>query len=229
MTHWCLVVEDEHALGRMICDNLSLAGYGVELVRDGDAASERIARGGIDIVVLDLMLPGRDGFQVLAEMRERGDDTPVLILSARGGDEDRIRGLELQADDYLPKPFNLRELLLRVAAILRRGAVPSAGEDVLEFGGNRVDFRSREAVSASGQRRILTDSEVKLLRLLASQPGVVVLRREVIDIMFGPMTPLTTRTVDNLIASLRKLFETDRHEPSHFHTVRGVGWRFDPG
>ncbi|MCA8943410.1 MAG: response regulator transcription factor [Planctomycetes bacterium] len=227
MTHWCLVVEDEAALGRMICDNLSLAGYGVELARDGIAASERLQKGGLDIVVLDLMLPGKDGFQVLSELRDRGDDTPVLILSARGSDEDRIRGLELRADDYLAKPFNLKELLLRVAAILRRGSTVPAGEDVLEFGGNRVDFRSREATNTAGEHRTLTDSEVKLLRLLSTKPGVVVRRREVVDILFGPMTPSTTRTIDNVVASLRKLFESDRDTPRHFHTVRGVGWRFE--
>ena len=226
MTRWCLVVEDELALGEMICDNLGLESYGTELVRTGAEALERLAKGGIDLVILDIMLPVFDGFTVLEKMRERGDNTPVLILSARSSDADRIRGLELKADDYLTKPFNLRELLLRVEALMRRHPAPGAGVDVLDFCGNRIDFRTHRARTWEGQDLEPTPTELKLLRLLASREGVVVSRREIVDHLFGSSTPVTTRTLDNLVLRLRKLFERESQHPRHLHTVRGVGLRF---
>ena len=226
MTRWCLVVEDELALGEMICDNLSLESYGTELARSGADALERLGKGGIDLVILDITLPGIDGFTVLEEMRNRGDHTPVLILSARSSDADRIRGLELKADDYLTKPFNLRELLLRVDALMRRHPAPGAGTDVLSFADNDVDFRSHRAQTWNGREVQLTATELKLLRLLASREGVVVSRREIVDHLFGPATPTTTRTMDNLVLRLRKLFERESQKPRHLHTVRGVGLRF---
>lgn len=226
MSHWILVVEDEAALGEMMCDNLQSKGYGTELVRNGGAAAERIAKGGLDLVVLDLMLPGTDGFDILAEMRGRGDDTPVLIVSARISDADRIRGLELEADDYLTKPFNLQEMMLRVAALLRRKVPTATGADLLSFAGNRIDFRSHRATSFEGTESTLTASEVKLLRLLALRPGEVITREELVRHLFGPHTPITTRSLDNMMLNLRRLFERDSKKPEHFHTVRGVGLRF---
>ena len=228
MTRWILVVEDEPALGEMICDNLNSEGYDTELVQDGELALERLRKGGFDLVLLDIMLPGRDGFGVLAEMRKREDTTPVLVLSARSTDDDRIRGLELQADDYLTKPFNLRELLLRVGALLRRSKGVAAGEDVLEFGGNTIDFRSHELRTWKGEEAVLTASQTRLLRLVSSRPGEVVTRREIVEHLFGPATPVTARTVDNLVLGLRKLCERDSHSPAHLLTVRGLGWRFTP-
>ena len=149
MSRWVLVVEDEPALGEMLCDNLRSSGYEAELARSGTAARDRIAKGGLDLVLLDIMLPGINGFEVLEHMRSQGDNTPVLILSARIGDADRIRGLELKADDYLTKPFNLKELLLRVDALLRRNTTIPSGSDILEFSGNRIDFRSHSATTVS--------------------------------------------------------------------------------
>ena len=156
MSRWILVAEDERTLGEMLCDNLSLESYHAEHVLTGPKALERMAQGGIDLLILDIMLPGLDGFAVLKTLRERGDTTPVLILSARAADQDRIRGLELQADDYLTKPFNLRELLLRVDALLRRRPAPAAGEDLLEFDGNRIDFRAMTATTKRGETIDLT-------------------------------------------------------------------------
>ncbi len=228
MTRWVLVVEDEAPLGEMICDNLNSEGYGSELIGNGKDAIERIARGGIDLVVLDIMLPGADGFEVLEQMRKHGDKTPVLILSARSSDDDRIRGLELSADDYLTKPFNLRELLLRVGALLRRAAPVAAGEDTLSFAGNSVDFRTQQARTYDGREETLTVSETRLLRLLASRPDTVVTRREIVEHLFGPTTAPTARTVDTLVLKLRKLFERDGRNPAHIKTVRGLGWRFVP-
>ena len=226
MTRWCLVVEDEEPLGEMICDNLQLEGWGTERCADGIEALLRLARGGIDLVVLDVMLPGLDGFAVLEQMRKRSDATPVLILSARASDKDRIRGLELLADDYLTKPFNLKELLLRVHALARRAKALPAGADLLAFGGNEVDFRAQSARTFRGNDIELTASENKLLRLISSRPGAVVSRREIVGALFGPGAPSTHRTLDNLVLALRKHFEPDTQSPRHIHTVRGVGVRF---
>lgn len=226
MTRWILVVEDERPLGEMIVDNLSLESYGAELVRSGKDALDRLERRGVDLVILDIMLPELDGFEVLRRIRARGDNTPVLVLSARASDDDRIRGLELQADDYLTKPFNLRELLLRVDALLRRQPAPPVGADTVRFGDNEVDFRTMRARNFRGEDIELTATEIRLLRLLTARAGTVVRRREMVEHLFGPGTPMTIRTLDNVALRLRKLFEEDTRNPRWFHTVRGVGLRF---
>lgn len=228
MSRWILVAEDERALGEMLCDNLTLESYHAEHVFTGPRALERMAKGGIDLLILDVMLPGLDGFEVLRRLRARGDQTPVLVLSARSADGDRIRGLELQADDYLTKPFNLRELLLRVDALLRRRTAPAAGADVLAFGGNQVDFRAMQAACHDGQRVDLTATETKLLKLLAGHAGTVVTRKVVVEHLFGSTATPTVRTLDNVVLRLRKLFEKDPADPRHLHTVRGIGFRLDP-
>jgi two-component system alkaline phosphatase synthesis response regulator PhoP len=152
----------------------------------------------------------------------------VLILSARSADRDRITGLELQADDYLTKPFNLRELLLRVDALLRRRPAPAPGEDTLRFGNNHIDFRSMQARGQDGDEVTLTATETRLLKLLAAHQGTVVSRKIVVEHLFGSTAPLTVRTLDNVVLRLRKLFEHDPKSPRHLHTVRGLGLRFDP-
>lgn len=228
MTRWILVAEDEGPLGEMLVDNLQLESYHAELVRTGPEALTRMQKGGIDLLLLDVMLPGCDGFAVLQQLRARGDNTPVLILSARSADRDRIRGLELAADDYLTKPFNLRELLLRVDALLRRSQAPPPGVDVLEFGGNRVDFRAMRAHTFAGADAELTATETKLLKLLAAHAGTVVSRKIVVEHLFGSAAPLTVRTLDNIVLRLRKLFESEPGTPRHLATVRGLGFRFDP-
>ena len=228
MSRWILVAEDERALAEMLCDNLALESWHAEHVFTGPRALERMAKGGIDLLILDVMLPGLDGFEVLRRLRARGDRTPVLVLSARSADADRIRGLELHADDYLTKPFNLRELLLRVDALLRRGSPPAAGADTLSFGGNRVDFRAMQARTHDGQTVDLTASETKLIKLLAGHAGTVVARRTVVEHLFGSGATPTARTLDNVVLRLRKVFEPDPTAPRHLHTIRGVGFRFDP-
>lgn len=228
MSRWILVAEDERQLGEMLCDNLTHESYHAEHVLTGQRALERMAKGGIDLLILDVMLPVKNGFDVLQELRARGDRTPVLILSARSDDQDRIRGLELQADDYLTKPFNLRELLLRVDALLRRQPPPAAGDDVLEFGGNRIDFRAMQATCHDGEQVKLTATETKLLKLLAGHARTVVTRRTVVEHLFGSSAPRTVRTLDNVVLRLRKLLEPDQAHPRHLVTVRGVGFRLDP-
>jgi DNA-binding response OmpR family regulator len=226
MSRWILVAEDEQALGEMLCDNLALEQYHAEHVTTGPAALERMGKGGIDLLLLDIMLPGCDGFTVLETLRERGDTTPVLVLSARSADADRILGLELRADDYLGKPFNLRELLLRVDALLRRAPVPRPESDVLTFGYNKIDFRAMRAICLDGAQVELTVTETRLLRLLSAHAGTVVPRRKVVEHLFGSSATTTVRTLDNIVLRLRKLFEVDPANPRHLHTVRGVGLRF---
>ncbi len=228
MTRWCLVVEDESPLGEMICDNLAAEGFGTELVKDGQAAEQRIEKGGLDLILLDIMLPKMDGFTVLRHMRARGDRTPVLVLSARSADGDRIRGLELEADDYLTKPFNLRELLLRVRALMRRAPTPVVEEAPLVLGGVTIDFRAHVARNPDGSEQQLSDSEVRLLRLLSSRAGEAVSRREILDHVFGATALPAVRTIDNLVLQARRLFEPDSRHPRYLHTVRGVGYRLTP-
>jgi two-component system alkaline phosphatase synthesis response regulator PhoP len=225
MTSWCLVVEDEPALGEMIRDNLLLEGHGAELVADGEAALARIRRGGVDLVVLDVMLPRRDGFSILSEIRKDGNDVPVLVVSARSRDADRILGLELEADDYLGKPFHLKELLLRVNALLRRARAPRRTADVLTIDGNRIDFRALELRTSRGTVETLTDREAKLLKALALRDGEVVTRRELVAMLFGSDSAPTTRTLDNLIVNLRRMLGDDPRSPRLLHTLRGIGYR----
>jgi hypothetical protein len=227
MTRWILVAEDEPVLGEMLVDNLQLESYHAELVRTGTDALARMEKGGIDLLILDVMMPGCDGFTVLHRLRQRGDLTPVLILSARSADKDKIRGLELEADDYLTKPFNLRELLLRVDALLRRSRAPSPGADTLSFGGNTIDFRAMRAKTFAGEDVELTATEVRLVKLLWAHAGTVVSRKIVVEHLFGSTAPLTVRTLDNVVLRLRKLFEKNPAEPVHLQTVRGLGFRFE--
>jgi two-component system, OmpR family, alkaline phosphatase synthesis response regulator PhoP len=228
MNRWILIAEDELQLGEMLCDNLTHELYHAEHVLTGPKALDRMAKGGIDLLILDIMLPGMNGFDLLKELRSRGDTTPVLILSARADDMDRIRGLELQADDYLTKPFNLRELLLRVDGLLRRQRAPEVGDDILRFGDNEIDFRSMQARCHAGTQAALTATEIKLLKLLAGHASTVVSRKTVVEHLFGSSAPRTVRTLDNVVLRLRKLFEVDPGQPKHLHTVRGVGFRFEP-
>lgn len=228
-TQRILVVEDEVNLARGIQENLQLEGYAVEVVKDGLAALERIRREECGLVILDVMLPGMDGFTTCETLRREGRDTPVLFLTARGGGPDRIRGLEVGGDDYLPKPFQLRELLLRVAAILRRRSrydVMTSREPVLCFGGNEFDFRRFRGRSWNGGDQILTQKEAMILKVLSEKEGQVVWRDEILERVWGEDVLPSSRTIDNFIVRLRKRFESDPEHPRHFLTVRGIGYRF---
>lgn len=224
-----LIVEDERHLAEGIRENLELEGYDATIAPDGRTGLDRIRSGGFDLVLLDVMLPGLDGFTVCEMAREEGHQVPVLFLTARGSADDRVRGLEAGGDDYLPKPFHLKELLLRVAAILRRrswyGALPTEGA-VLRFGGNEVDFRTYRARAWDGTEHALTQKEVMLAKALAEANGEVVGREEILEKVWGYDVFPSTRTIDNFIVRLRKRFERDPERPRHFHTVRGVGYRF---
>ncbi|AWR86813.1 response regulator transcription factor [Meiothermus taiwanensis] len=221
-----LLVEDEPALAGALADNLEGEGYVVEIAPDGRAALARWAAWNPDLVVLDVMLPGLDGLQVCRQMRAQGQTTPVLFLSARGAPEERVEGLRVGGDDYLAKPFHLPEFLLRVKNLLRRRAeTPRA---VYEFAGHRVDFRAWTAYLQDGRKEALGEREMAILRLLIERAGEVVSRDEILDRVWGQEVFPSSRTIDNFVMRLRRLFEPDPARPVHFHTVWGVGYRFTP-
>lgn len=230
-----LVVEDEQHLAIGIKFNLEAEGYRVSLAGDGPAALRLVEKGAepVDLVVLDIMLPGMSGYTVCETLREAGHVLPVLILSARTLAEDRTRGFDVGADQYLQKPFDLDELLSRVRNLIARHAhTPWIGldqklGDALEFAGGRVkaNFNTFK-VTVDGQPCRLTHMEMKLLRYFAENQGVVVSRSQLLDHVWGLSNSPTTRTVDNFVMRLRKYFELDPAEPRHFLSVRGAGYQF---
>ena len=222
-----LLVEDEADLAAGICENLEAEGYVVTVAGDGRSGLELALAGGFDLLILDVMLPQLDGFSLCRQLREAGRQVPVLFLTAKGEPEDRIRGLEEGGDDYMAKPFRLRELLLRVAAILRRAAWYAERHDsVLRFGGNEIDLARYRGRDRSGNEHELTHKEAAILKLLAEREGRVVSREEILDVVWGYGAYPSTRTIDNFILRLRRRFEIDPSEPVHFRTVHGVGYRF---
>ena len=222
-----LVVEDEAHLAEVISDNLRLEGFEVDVVENGTTALERIRSDAPALVLLDVMLPGMDGFEVCRELRADGNQVPILFLTARSGMDDRIRGLELGGDDYLGKPFELRELILRVNAILKRTKwyqQDSPLGDRLTLGDAVIDFKSFTA-RVGGREVILSQKESMILRCLAERVGEVVSRAEILDRVWGYDAFPTTRTIDNFIVRLRRTLEPDPQSPRYIHTVRGTGYR----
>ena len=224
-----LVVDDEAHLAVGIRENLVAEGYRAQTANDGPEGLQKALDEPFDLIVLDVNLPVMDGFALCRELRSHGRQTPVLFLTVKGDPADRIRGLEAGGDDYMAKPFHLRELLLRVEAILRRstwyGQTSETGS-TLAFGGNEVDFSTYQARSWDGASHALTHKEAMILKALAEQAGAVVGREEILDRVWGFEVFPSTRTIDNFIVRLRKRFERDADAPRHFHTVRGVGYRF---
>ena len=226
-----LVVEDDPHLAAGVIENLRAEGYEVNSAADGEQALGWLRAGSCALIVLDVMLPGIDGFAVCRTLREQGNNTPVLFLTARGDPADRVRGLESGGDDYLAKPFHLQELLLRVRAIIRRrdwyhSVSDTAATAVLAFGGNEVDFRAFRARSWNGESQELTEKEAMILKVLAEHGGEIVSREDLLEKVWGYDVFPSTRTVDNFILRLRKRFERDPADPKHFLTVWGVGYRF---
>ncbi|MBL7945398.1 MAG: response regulator transcription factor [Flavobacteriales bacterium] len=222
-----LLVEDEEALRSTLRLNFDLEGYDVTTVANGPDALERLRGAHYDVVVMDVMLPGMDGFTVVETIRLEGNATPVLFLTARTSGADRIRGLKA-GEDHLGKPFELEELLLRVAKLVQR-AGSKVTTTVLEsyaFGENHVDFQSYEVRGQGGLVKTLSQREMMLLRLLVERHGEVVSREEILQKVWGYNVFPTTRTVDNFIVGFRKYFEPDPREPRHFHSIRGVGYKF---
>ncbi|MBV9745246.1 MAG: response regulator transcription factor [Acidobacteriia bacterium] len=220
-----LVAEDEPGIALGLEDDFTLEGYQVEVVADGVAASRRAKQGNFDLILLDIMLPGKDGFEVCRELRRGGLRTPILMLTAKAQESDKVLGLELGADDYVTKPFGTRELRARVKALLRR-----AGEDsetgVYRFGEVEVDF-PRGEVRRSGHAIELTAIEFKLLAFFVHSRGRILTREQLVAGAWGPNTFASERIVDNHIANLRRKIEPDPASPRYLRNLRGLGYRFD--
>jgi DNA-binding response OmpR family regulator len=221
-----LVVEDDDSIRMALEDDLTLEGYTVTGERDGLRALETARRGGFDLIVLDLMLPGLDGMEICRRLRADGDSTAILMLTARSQEVDKVLGLELGADDYVTKPFSPRELLARVRALLRRGRpVAERAPDHASFGGVDVDFKGY-TVTKHGSPVDLTTREIELLRLLVTHPGEVLRRDAILSEVWGDGSDVFPRTIDSHVAHLRQKLEDDPANPRHILNVRGVGYKF---
>ncbi|TNE77055.1 MAG: response regulator transcription factor [Bacteroidetes bacterium] len=223
MAQQVLLVEDEESIAEMVALNLGLEGYEVEVITTGTEAAEVIASNrDFDLFILDVMLPGVNGVDLCRMIRKKSD-TPVLFLSAKGTTTDRIEGLKAGGNDYLPKPFDLEELLLRVN-VLTQGI--KAEEEELSIGNATVNMKTFEGTDKDGNQISLSKKEVDLLRLFAQHEGEVVSRAEILDKVWGQDQYPTTRTIDNFILHFRKLFEENPRDPRYFHSIRGVGYKF---
>ena len=223
-----LVVEDEPDLREGLKHNLELDGYHVETAATGTEGLDKATKGSPTLILLDLMLPELSGLELLRRLRDAGHRTPVIILSARGQDRDKVSGLELGADDYVTKPFGITELSARIRAVLRRfqpeGTATST--QVYQFPDLVVDFK-RYTVTRAGKEHQLSRYEAEILRMLIGRRGEVVTRSDLLTKVWGYVHLPTTRTVDNHIARLRKKLENDPDDPIHVITVHGIGYRFE--
>ncbi|TCZ72222.1 response regulator transcription factor [Flaviaesturariibacter aridisoli] len=224
-----LVVEDEENLHETLRLNLELEGYEVTSAYDGIAALKAVQEEYFDLIIMDIMIPEVDGFAVTQNIRLSNDEVPILILSARNSSEDRVKGLKRGADDYLTKPFNLEELVLRVRKLIsksQRIKEKTTVGDTYSFGGHTVNFKAQEAVTSGGARIELSKKETMLLKLLIENKNEVVPREKILQSVWGYNVYPTTRTIDNFILNFRKYFEEDSRNPKYFHSVRGVGYKY---
>lgn len=224
-----LVVEDDEAIRRGLADALRFHGYEVCEAADGVAGLDAALTRAVDLVVLDLLMPRLDGMSVLARVRESRPDLPVIVLTARGEEADKVRGLRGGADDYVVKPFGLPELLARIEAVLRRSAERPRFGPAIAVGGRQILFDRREVVHAGGQRVPLSERECAVLAYLAAHRGRAVAREELLRRVWG-LDPrgVHTRTVDMTVARIREALADDPHEPAVVRTVRGVGYMLAP-
>jgi two-component system alkaline phosphatase synthesis response regulator PhoP len=206
-----------------------MEGYDVDSAYDGGEALKQIQSAHYDLIILDIMLPSLDGFSITERMRLNNNQTPILILSAKNTSANRVQGLKLGADDYLTKPFNLEELLLRVAKLIQKQSQQTKMTpqiDNYQFQGHNIDFNASEVWLASGQKITLTKRELLLLKLLIEQKNTVVTREKILQLVWGYQVFPNTRTIDNFILNFRKYFEIDPKHPKHFISMRGVGYKF---
>jgi DNA-binding response OmpR family regulator len=221
-----LIVEDDESITLGLEMNLRAEGYEVAVAVDGESGLQRAAEDGFDLVVLDVMLPKMNGFEVLRALRERNKTVPIVMLSARGAELDKVMGLELGAEDYITKPFGLAELLARVRAVLRRdGLLRRAVTRAVRAGELEINADTRE-VRRGGQLVSLTATEFDILWCLVDAPNRPLSREEILTHVWGPGHHGTLRTIDNFMLQLRTKLEPDPTEPQHLLTVRGVGYRF---
>jgi two-component system, OmpR family, alkaline phosphatase synthesis response regulator PhoP len=225
-----LLVEDEEHLQDALKLNLELEGYEVTTVADGSAALKAVENEYFDLIIMDVMMPEMDGISATESIRLRKNDVPILILSAKNSSSDRVLGLKKGADDYLTKPFNLEELLLRVEKLIEKNKKihdkESLGE-TFSFGKNSIDFKAQIAVNYKGDKIELSKKESMLLQLLIENKNEVVPREKILQVVWGYNVYPTTRTIDNFILNFRKYFEEDSRNPTYFQSARGVGYRFD--
>lgn len=224
-----LLVDDEEHLLDVIKMNLEIEGYQVSVAVNGKQALSKLRGARYDLCILDVMLPEIDGFTVAQSIRLENIKTPILFLTAKNASQDRVEGLKIGGDDYLTKPFNLEELLLRVEKLIARKQVNHesiADQDDFSFAGNKVNFKTFEVTGVNIGTKTLSQREIKLLRLLIEKQNQVVSREEILETVWGYDIFPTTRTIDNYILAFRKYFESDPKNPAHFHSVRGVGYKF---
>ena len=224
-----LLVEDEENLHEALKLNLELEGYQVTSAFDGIAAMKAVQNEYFDLIIMDVMIPEIDGFNVTQNIRLTNTEVPILILSAKDSSADRVLGLKKGADDYLTKPFNLEELLLRVQKLIQKNKKlqdKSTVGDIYSFGGHQVDFKAQEATTSTGQKIQLSKKDAMLLKLLVVTKIEVVTREKILQSVWGYNVYPTTRTIDNFILNFRKYFEEDSRNPRYFHSVRGVGYKY---
>lgn len=224
-----LLVEDEEHLQEAIKLNLELEGYKVVTASTGTEAVRVFKQERFNLVILDVMLPEMDGFAVCESIRLHNGTVPIIFLSAKNASEDKIMGLKRGADDYMTKPFNLEEFLLRVNVLVKRSMSKEEKNEISDFyrfGGNEVNFKTYEIVGRDKEKIRLTKKEIALLRLLIERKNEVVSREQILETVWGYDIYPSTRTVDNFILAFRKYFEQDPKEPRYFHSVRGVGYKF---
>jgi two-component system alkaline phosphatase synthesis response regulator PhoP len=224
-----LLVEDEEHLHEALKLNLELEGYEVSSAMDGKIALDTLQNAVFDLIILDIMLPNVDGFTIIEKLRLNNNQTPILVLSAKNSSFNRVQGLKLGADDYLNKPFNLEELLLRVAKLIQKAIPNNSSSEALatfEFAGHKINFESLEVFLADGTNIQLTKTEALLLRLLMENKNTVVSREKILQTVWGYQVFPNTRTIDNFITAFRKYFEKDSKNPEFFISIRGVGYKF---
>lgn len=227
-----LLAEDEENLHDTLKLNLEMDGYEVTSAYDGRQALKAVKDEYFDLIILDVMMPYMDGISVTESLRIQHNDVPILILSAKSSDADKIAGLKKGADDYMVKPFNLEELLLRVDKLIQKNKKLQSQEtigDVYEFDGNKIDFKAQLATLQSGENIELSKKETMLLKLLIENKNEVVSREKILQSVWGYSVYPNTRTIDNFILSFRKYFERDSANPQFFQSVRGVGYKYVEG
>lgn len=229
--HKILLVEDEENLAELLKMNLELEGFEVLHTSNGARAVQLAGEQEFSLVVLDIMIPGLDGFEVCQRIRKSGNLTPIIFLSAKNTGDDRVNGLKLGGDDYLSKPFNLEELLLRVKLLISKNTrqpVETEKAEVLNFNEFTVNFNTYEVFKEGKKVQELTKREILLLKLLAEKQHAVVSREEILDKIWGEDAFPSTRTIDNYILAFRKYFNDNPKNPRFFHSIRGVGYKFTP-
>jgi two-component system, OmpR family, alkaline phosphatase synthesis response regulator PhoP len=224
-----LLVEDEENLHDALKLNLELEGYEITSAYTGTEALKKVEQEYFDLIIMDIMLPGTDGINVTETIRVQNNEVPILILSAKNTSADRVLGLRKGADDYLTKPFNLEELLLRVQKLIeknKRMLDKDTIGDTYTFGNNTINFSAQEAIIKDGQKIQISKKEAMLLKLLIENKNEVVPREKILQTVWGYNVYPTTRTIDNFILNFRKYFEVDSRNPKYFHSVRGVGYKY---